>query len=136
MVSAASVVTGSNHRKLVMLDIVFWFVQWVIAVAFVASGAMKVLQPVGKLTDSMAWVPTVKPSTVKLIGIAEVLGGLGLVLPSLMGIAPILAPIAAVALALVMMLAAIKHFQMNDAKGAVPSIVLFVLSVVVAVVRF
>ena len=119
-----------------MLDTALWVVQWVLAVAFVASGAMKALQPVSKLAESMEWVTTVKPSTVKIIGIAEILGGLGLVLPVLTGIALILAPIATSALALVMLLAVIKHFQMNDAKGSVASIVLFVLSVVVAVVRF
>lgn len=119
-----------------MLDIALWVVQWVLAVAFVASGAMKAVRPASKLADSMEWVSTVKPSTVKVIGIAEVLGGLGLVLPVLTGIAPILTPIAAVALAVVMLLAAIKHFRMDDAKGAFPSVVLCVLSAVVAVVRF
>ncbi len=119
-----------------MVDIALWVVQWVLTVAFVISGAMKVVLPASKLVESMEWVPTVKSSTVRLIGIAEVLGGLGLILPVLTGIVPILTPIAAVALAVVMLLAAIKHFQLDDAKGAAPSIVLFVLSVVVAVARF
>jgi uncharacterized membrane protein YphA (DoxX/SURF4 family) len=123
-------------KDMVMLDIALWVVQWVLAVAFVVSGGMKVVQPAGKLAEGMAWVSTVKPATVKVIGIAEILGGLGLILPVLTGIAPIVVPIAASALALVMVLAAIKHFQMNDAKGFAPSIVLFALSVVVAVARF
>jgi len=128
--------TGREVTEKVMMEIVFWVVQWVLAVAFVASGAMKALQPVSKLGEKMAWVSTVKPSTVKVIGIAEVLGGLGLILPVLTGIAPILVPIAAAALAVVMLLAVIKHFQMNDASGSAASIVLGVLSVVIAVVRF
>ncbi len=97
---------------------------------------MKVLQPVSKLAEKMDWVSTVTPATVKFVGIVEILGGVGLVVPMLTGIAPILTPIAAVALAVVMLLAVIKHFQMNDAKGSVSSIVLMVLSIVVAVARF
>jgi len=118
------------------MDIFLWVLQWILAVAFVVSGAMKVVQPAAKLAEKMDWVPTVKPATVKIVGAVEVLGGLGLVLPMLTGIATILTPIAAMALALVMLLAAIKHFQMNDAKGSVPSLVLMVLSIVVAVGRF
>jgi len=118
------------------MDIVIWILQWVLALAFVAAGAMKVVRPIDKLAESMEWVRTSKPATVRFIGIAEVLGGLGLVLPMLTGIAVILTPIAASALALVMLLAAITHFRSSDAKGAVPSIVLMVLTIIVAIARF
>lgn len=118
------------------MDIFIWVLQWILAVAFVAAGLMKVVVPIDKLSQNMPWVVTVKPGTVRFIGVAEFLGGLALVLPMLTGIAVILTPIAASALALVMLLAAITHFRTNDAKGSIPSIVLFVLTVIIAIARF
>jgi uncharacterized membrane protein YphA (DoxX/SURF4 family) len=118
------------------MDIVIWVIQWVLALAFIAAGLMKAVRPIDKLAERMEWVRTSKPATVRFIGVAEVMGGLGLVLPMLTGIAVVLTPVAAVALALVMLLAAITHFRSNDAKGAAPSIVLMVLTLIVAIARF
>ncbi|MCU1442357.1 MAG: putative rane protein [Cryobacterium sp.] len=54
---------------------------------------------------------------VKLIGLAEVLGAIGLILPVLTGIAPVLSPIAGIGLAAIMIGAAVVHVRRNEAPG-------------------
>src|SRR3954470_11180342 len=79
-----------------------WIVQAILAVAFVLAGVMKSTQPKEKLQPNLPWVEDFSLGTVRLIGVAELLGGLGLILPAALDIAPILTPIAASCLALVM----------------------------------
>jgi uncharacterized membrane protein len=85
----------------------------------------------------MAWVDDYSGGHIKTIGVVEILGALGLILPGITGIAPILVPVAATGLAIVMVLAAIMHLRRGDGFGAVvPNIVLFALAVFVAWGRF
>jgi hypothetical protein len=66
-----------------------------------------------------------------------VLGAIGLILPALTGIAPVLVPLAATGLAITMVLAAVMHLRRGDgAASVVPNIVLFSLAVFVAWGRF
>ena len=84
----------------------------------------------------MAWVDDFSPTSVRLIGTAEILGALGLVLPAVTGIAPILTPIAAVGLVVIMVGAAITHVRRKEPAIVPANIVLLVLAVVVAWGRF
>ncbi|WCN79082.1 DoxX family protein [Micromonospora sp. LH3U1] len=67
---------------------------------------------------------------------AELLGGLGLILPAATGIAPVLTPIAATCLAVVMVLAAITHIRRKESSGVAINAVLFLLRAFVAWGRF
>ena len=69
-----------------------------------------------------------------VVGISEVAGGLGLILPWATGILPMLTPLAALGLAVIMIGATIYHRQRGERPG--PTIVLFVLALFVAVARF
>jgi hypothetical protein len=71
---------------------------------------------------------------VKLIALAEVIGGFGLVLPLLTGIVPVLTPIAAIALAAIMVGAAVVHARRKE--SPILQIVVAVLCVVAAVLAF
>jgi uncharacterized membrane protein len=71
-------------------------------------------------------------SCLRLIGLAEILGAIGLVLPAAVHIAPILVPLAAVGLALVMAGAAAVHARRKEAPMVVMNAVLLVLAVFVA----
>jgi uncharacterized membrane protein YphA (DoxX/SURF4 family) len=102
-----------------------------LAIAFVFAGSMKAFQPVEKLAPKMAWVNDYNPKTVRLIGWAELLGGVGLILPAILGLS-ILQLTAALCLAALMVAAAVWHFRHNDAKGAIPSAVLAVLLLILA----
>ena len=89
-----------------------------------------------RLKDALrkARVDQAERNAVKGIGALEVLGAVGLVLPAVTGIAPILSPLAAVGLALVMAAAAVVHVRRKETP--VPPIVLGVLALAVAVLRF
>ncbi|MCA0331796.1 MAG: DoxX family protein [Actinobacteria bacterium] len=119
------------------MDIALWVVAGLLAAAFLAAGLMKITTPKAKLVERLPWAADYSDGAVKGIGIVEVLGAIGLILPGITGIAPILVPIAAVGLAIVMVLAAVMHLRRGDGLAAVvPNIVLFALAVFVAWGRF
>ena len=119
------------------MTIVLWVVAGLLAATFLVSGLMKLVRPKAELKKAgMAWVDLFSPAAVKAVGAVEVLGAIGLVLPAALDIAPILVPLAALGLVLVMIGAAVTHARMNDHKGMVPSIVLALLAAFVAWGRF
>lgn len=119
------------------MNIVLWVVQALLALAFAGAGLMKLTSERQVLVDrGMGWAAHYSAGAVKLIGAVEVLGAIGLVLPAALGIAPVLTPIAAAGLALVMVGAVVDHVRRDDAKGSVPALVLGALSLFVAVARF
>ena len=119
------------------MNIAIWIITGLLALAFIGAGLTKVSQPRAKLAASgMAWTNDFSDAGVKLVGLAELLGGIGLILPAVTGIAPILVPIAAAALTVIMIGAVVWHVRANDTKGALPSAVLGILALVVAITRF
>jgi DoxX-like family len=115
--------------------IAFWIVNGILALAFLAAGIMKLVRPKEKLASAgLAWVEDFTTGPVKLIGLAEVIGAIGLILPVLLGVAEILSPIASIALAVLMVGAAVVHARRKE--NPVAPIVLVVLSVVSAVLGF
>jgi uncharacterized membrane protein len=118
------------------MNIVLWILQALLALAVLAAGATKVVTPKSKLRDRMTWVDSFSDTGVKLIGVAEVLGGLGLILPAATGIAPILTPIAAVGIAIVMIGAVITHQRRKENAQVAPSAILLVIALIIAWGRF
>lgn len=117
------------------MNIVLWVVAGLLAVAFLASGAMKLTKSKEDLAQQgMAWTEDFSASAVKLIGASQLLGALGLVLPALLDVAPVLTPLAATGLALVMGGAVVVHLRRKEA--FVPPLVLGLLAALVAVGRF
>lgn len=117
------------------MDIALWVVSGLLAVAYVFAGATKALRPKHQL-NNLPWTKEYSAATVKFIGVVEVLGGLGLILPWLTGIAPVLTPIAASGLVLVQLLAIIHHLRHREAKVLPINIVLLLLALFVAIFRF
>ena len=97
------------------MKIALWIAQGVLALAFLAAGAMKLAMPIADLHDALAWTADVPTALVRLIGLAEVLGGLGLVLPAATRIRPRLTVLAAAALALDMAVATLFHLVRGEA---------------------
>jgi uncharacterized membrane protein len=118
------------------MNVFLWIVQSVLAAMFVMAGLMKSTQPKEKLAPKLPWVEDVSLGTLRLIGVVELLGGLGLILPAATGIAPVLTPIAATGLAVVMVLAAATHIRRREPSGVAFNAVLFALAAVVAWGRF
>ncbi len=118
------------------MNVALWIIQIVLAAAFLLAGTTKVLTPKEKLRERMAWVDDFSQTSVRLIGTAEILGALGLILPAATGIAPILTPIAAVGLIIIMIGAAITHVRRQEPAIVPANVVLLVLAAIVAWGRF
>ena len=84
----------------------------------------------------MQWMAGVPKRLLTFIGLAEILGGIGLIVPAATGILPWLTPVAAAALALVMLLATGFHVQRREMPNIVTNLVLFAVAVFVAYGRF
>jgi uncharacterized membrane protein YphA (DoxX/SURF4 family) len=119
------------------MNLTLWIVAIVLAVVFAGSGLMKQFVPKDKLvTSGQGWAQDMSQNNIRLIGLAEILGAIGLVLPAATHIAPILVPLAAVGLALVMVGAVVVHARRNEAMNVAVNVVLIVLAVFVAWGRF
>jgi uncharacterized membrane protein YphA (DoxX/SURF4 family) len=119
------------------VDVALWIVAGVLAVAFLGAGLMKLAQPREKLVESgMGWAGEFSPGAVKAIGALEVLGALGLILPAVLDIAPVLVPLAATGLALTMVGAIVVHTRRKETPMVAVNVVLLALAVFVAWGRF
>jgi uncharacterized membrane protein YphA (DoxX/SURF4 family) len=117
------------------MNVVAWILQIVLAVAFLGSGVMKVVRPKPALVSAgMGYAEDFSGGAIKAIGALEIVGAIGLILPWVLDVAPVLTPIAAVGLALVMAGAVVVHVRRKE--QFVPALVLGVLSLVLAVLRF
>lgn len=108
------------------MNVALWIVQSLLAVVYLLAGGVKVTQPLDQLGKRMTWVPSTPPAVVRLIGVAELLGAVGLILPMVMGIAPGLTVAAAIGLVLVQVFAVPVHVSHSEA-GRVPLNVLLLL---------
>lgn len=118
------------------MNIVLWVLQILLALAFLGAGTMKVLQPKEKLRERMAYVEDFSEPTVKLIGSAEILGALGLILPAVAGIATWLTPLAAIGLAITMVGAVLVHLRRKETSQIGVPLLLGVAAAVIAWGRF
>jgi len=116
--------------------IAVWIVSAITALLYIMAGGRKVTMPAAKLPDNFAFVKHTGVRLLRFIGAVEVLGGIGVVLPALTGIAPILTPIAASGLVLVMILAIAYHVREREYKFIPFNLVLLVLPLFVAITRF
>jgi putative oxidoreductase len=106
------------------LNIALWVAQVLLGLAFLMAGVMKTTKPIADLAVNMTWVARVPPGEVRFIGAAELLGALGLLLPSLTRIMPKLTVLAALGLVVVMILAAAHHLMHGEAKMVPINVVL------------
>ncbi|MGU3432515.1 DoxX family protein [Actinomycetes bacterium M1A6_2h] len=119
------------------MNIVLWVVAGILAVAFLAAGASKLAQDRSKLIKQTPYVEDFPHPAVKSIGVLEIVGAVGLVVPALVSVATVLVPLAATGLALLMVGGVVTHLRRGDGvAAAAPAILLAVLSAFVAWGRF
>ncbi len=87
---------------------VLWVLQWVFGLYFIAVGVLHFIVPEG-LPAQMGWMYDLSDTMHAIVGVVEILGGLGLILPGLTGIRPELTIAAAIGLLLVMVGAMVWH---------------------------
>lgn len=116
---------------LTSLDFWLWAAAAVLAVLYLMAGGMKATQPIDKLAAQMKW-PADYPRLTRFVGVSEVLGAIGLILPLATGILAWLTPLAAIALVVVQVLAIGFHLMRKEAQIVPFNIVLLALAAFVA----
>jgi uncharacterized membrane protein YphA (DoxX/SURF4 family) len=115
------------------MDLALWIVQGVLAALFVFAGGMKLVTPVEEMLKQMPMAIPGAGAFLRFIGVAELLGGLGLVLPGLLRIRPGLTPLAALGLVIVMAGATGLGLWMGD---PVATLIPFAVGVLAAFVAY
>ena len=115
------------------MNIALWIVQAVLAAVFLFAGGMKLMMPIEDLVaNGMNAFEGGSVALVRFIGLSEVAGGLGLILPAALRIKPKLTVAAAGALAFVMVLAVATHLWLGEPEAIGAPIVLGLLCAFVA----
>ena len=115
-----------------------WIVQGLLALVFVFAGGMKLVTPIEEMMKQM---PPEMPiplsgSFLRFIGVVEILGGLGLVLPGLLRVRPGLTPLAAAGLVIIMAGAVALGLAMGDVASALIPLLVGLLAAFVAYGRW
>jgi uncharacterized membrane protein YphA (DoxX/SURF4 family) len=96
------------------MNLGLWIAQIVVGAAFILAGVLKSSRPIPELAQRMKWAGRLAPATVRFIGVSELAGGIGVIVPWATGIARVLTPIAAAALVVVMILAEVEHLKHRE----------------------
>jgi uncharacterized membrane protein YphA (DoxX/SURF4 family) len=119
------------------METALWIAQTLLAAIFFVAGTTKLTQPRLKLAAGpMTWAADVTDAQFRTVGLLEVLGALGLILPGALGIAPMLVPLAATGLALTMVGAIVTHVRMGETERLAVPIAVLALALFVAIERF
>ncbi len=113
------------------MNIALWIVQGVLAAVFFSAGLMLFVRSKTQLYNdpAMSWSKPASQNTIWLIGLAEIAGAAGLLLPALIGILPGLVPLAGLGLALLMAGAVFTHLRLRQ--SFTPALVFGLLSLTV-----
>jgi hypothetical protein len=121
------------------MEIALWIAQGAVALMFMGAGLAKLAKPRTELMASnerMAFMEDFSDGTIRFIGVAEVAGALGLVLPGITGIAPVLVPIAAVSLGVLFLLAGVVHLRRSEPQMVLDKVIVIALTAFIAWGRF
>src|SRR5690348_14040542 len=112
---------------------ILWISQIILAAAFLYSGINKsIFSEQQLITKGQTGVVGLSTAVIKFIGISEILGAIGLIIPWWTGTMPVLTPVAAICFAIVMLLAAPIHYRLKEKKNVAVNLVLFAACVFVA----
>jgi hypothetical protein len=114
------------------MEIAYWIVAALLGVFYLYAGGMKVVRSKEQLAPMMGWVEATPLWLVRCIGTVEILGAIGLILPPLTGVAPVLALVAAIGLAVLQVLAAGVHLSRGEVKETGLNVALIAMAVVAA----
>jgi uncharacterized membrane protein YphA (DoxX/SURF4 family) len=118
------------------VDTALWITPALLAAIFLTTGLTKLAQPRATMAAGpMRWAADVSDAQFRTIGLLEVLGALGLVLPAALGVAPAITRLAAVGFALTMVGAIATHLRLGETSRLAPPVVLLALALLVAVER-
>jgi len=118
------------------MNIALWVIAGLLAAVFLLAGITKLTQPKEKLATRMTWTKDHSEGRVKTLGALEVLAAIGLILPAALNIVPVLVPLAALGLVVVMIGAVFTHARRNEYQAIGANVVILLLAAVVVWGRF
>jgi uncharacterized membrane protein YphA (DoxX/SURF4 family) len=114
------------------MNIALWIIQGLLAALFLFAGGMKLVMPIEEMTKQIA-MPGL---FLRFIGVCEVLGAIGLILPGLTRIQPQLTPLAAAGLAIIMIGATVVTVMIGDIATALMPLAVGIFAAFVAYGRW
>jgi hypothetical protein len=114
------------------LNASLWGVQVLLAITFVGTGLWKLMTPISELAAMIPWTGQVSPTFVIAIATIDLLGGLGVLLPSVTRIKPKLTVLAGLGCACLMLAAVVFHLARGEAANTPFNFLLAALSLFVA----
>ena len=109
------------------LRIGLWVAQVVVAIVFCMSGFMKLTTPIGELSAMMPWTGQVSAAFVRFIGLVDLAGGIGILLPALTRIQPRLTVLAALCCVVLQILAFAYHASRGETQVLPMNVLLLTL---------
>lgn len=117
------------------MDLALWIVAGLLAAAYLLGGGAKLVMPkdtIARTTASAGWVEDFSAGSVKAIGTLEVLAAVGLILPAALDIVPVLVPLAALGLAMIMVGAVVTRIRRHETTYMMADLAYLVLAGFVA----
>lgn len=122
--------SGAQPSKALQTSL--WLVQVLMCITFAGTGLWKLLTPLSTLASTIPWAGQVPEAFLQLTAVFDLLGGIGILLPSITRIKPALAWLAALGCALLQVGAIIFHLSRGEAANTPFNVLLVVLSLFVA----
>lgn len=120
-----------------VMSTLLWIAQGLLAAVFGYSGIMKSTQKRDKLVQiGQTGVASLSYPVIRFIGIIEILGAIGIIVPVAIGILPMLTPFSALGFAVIMIMAAPIHYKRGEYACVAFNIFLLLVSLVVMVLRY
>ena len=120
------------------MNFALWIATGLLAIVALMGGIIKTFVPKEKLAKQpgAGWVGDSSVGFVKALGVIEILAAVGLILPAVVNIAPVLVPVTAVCWMLLMICAIITHIRYGESQAIVVNLVYFLLAAFIAWGRF
>jgi len=119
------------------MNTILWIAQGLLAAAFLYSGINKsIFSEQQLIARGQTGVVGRSAATIRFIGISEIAGSIGIILPWWLHILPVLTPVSAACFALLMLLAAPIHYRLKEPRNVATNLTLLLLSLFVVIGRF
>lgn len=118
------------------MNTTLWIIQILLGTLFLTSGSIKLVIPKKKLAKVFDWVDDFSQEKIKIISAFEIFGALGLFLPGVFPIYGVIIPLSAMGLAIIMILAALTHYNRGEKSEMIVNIVVAILLSLIIIGRF
>lgn len=118
------------------MNVLLWIGQALLSIIFLVSGINKAtLSEKQLIAKGQTGVVGIRDYVIHSIGVMEILGAVGVIVPWITGIMPVFTPVAAICFSILMLLAAPIHYRLKEPRNVLINILIFILAVFVAIGR-